>query len=523
MSRMRLWLLVCHLLFVACHDITNGKDVTESSSSEEFFRGAQNQRMTTQIEPYLNDGNQQNIVRNLRSIRKVLAGDKVNETVYVKLKHFLAVLYTAKSVFSGLHIQASDSEVNTDEPVHNAKLFVELPGSLNPGSEKVLFWSIVLNATNWTVSGIQAPGDLYENRLVGLSVGVKNMTRLQHPVKITMNLTTSMNKTLKPRCVFLNYSKMAFDSDGCDTMWSCGRTNVTCVCDHLTYFGVLMITADLSTPDLTALTYISQIGSGVSLLCLFITVLLFINNRKIRADVSMRVHMNLVVALILLNVHFLAGEPVAALHSAGLCLYIALAIHYSLLATFCWMALEGFHLYLLLVRVFNIYFRKYMLKLCLVGWGVPVIIVSLVILLRRDAYGPLALDAANSTMICYITDHTVKMVSTVGVFCLVFAFNLVIFGLTVRSVLSLHYKKEYGPGNSGRAKQNIAMLVGVTVLLGITWGVIFFSFGELSTAGLYLFCIFNSIQGLFLFLWFLMSLQKTSNSRPPTSIETRSS
>ncbi|XP_053704352.1 adhesion G-protein coupled receptor G2-like isoform X3 [Synchiropus splendidus] len=492
MSRMRLWLLVCHLLFVACHDITNGKDVTESSSSEEFFRGdggqqhppgggrrkcpAQNQRMTTQIEPYLNDGNQQNIVRNLRSIRKVLAGDKVNETVYVKLKHFLAVLYTAKSVFSGLHIQASDSEVNTDEPVHNAKLFVELPGSLNPGSEKVLFWSIVLNATNWTVSGIQAPGDLYENRLVGLSVGVKNMTRLQHPVKITMNLTTSMN-----------------------------------------------ITADLSTPDLTALTYISQIGSGVSLLCLFITVLLFINNRKIRADVSMRVHMNLVVALILLNVHFLAGEPVAALHSAGLCLYIALAIHYSLLATFCWMALEGFHLYLLLVRVFNIYFRKYMLKLCLVGWGVPVIIVSLVILLRRDAYGPLALDAANSTMICYITDHTVKMVSTVGVFCLVFAFNLVIFGLTVRSVLSLHYKKEYGPGNSGRAKQNIAMLVGVTVLLGITWGVIFFSFGELSTAGLYLFCIFNSIQGLFLFLWFLMSLQKTSNSRPPTSIETRSS
>ncbi|KAM9832145.1 adhesion G-protein coupled receptor G2 [Neosynchiropus ocellatus] len=478
--------------------------------------------MTTEIQPYLNDGNQRNMVRNLRSIRQVLAGDKVNETSYIKLKHFLAVLYRAKSVFSGLRIQASDSDVNTDEPVNNANLLVELPDSLNPGSENVLFWSITLNATNWTVSGVRASGDLYENRLVGISVGDKNMTRLQHPVKITMDLTTAVDVTYKPHCVFLNYSKMAFDSDGCDTVWYSGRPNVTCVCDHLTYFGVLMITADLSRADLAALTYISQVGSSVSLLCLFIAVLLFINNRKIRADVSMRVHVNLVVALILLNAHFLPSEAAAGLRSGGLCFYVALATHYSLLATFCWMALEGFHLYLLLVRVFNIYFRRYLLKLCLVGWGVPVIVVSLVIILRRDAYGPVGQDVANSTRICYITDHTVKMASTVGVFCLVFAFNLIMFGITVRSVLSLHYKKEHGPSNRDRAKQNIAMLVGVTVLLGITWGVIFFSFGELSTAGLYVFCIFNSIQGFFLFLWFLMSLRKTSNSRPPTSIETRS-
>lgn len=34
-----------------------------------------------------------------------------------------------------------------------------------------------------------------------------------------------------------------------------------------------------------------------------------------------------------------------------------------------WMPLERFHLYLLLVIVFNIYVRRYLLKLSLVEWG----------------------------------------------------------------------------------------------------------------------------------------------------------
>lgn len=51
------------------------------------------------------------------------------------------------------------------------------------------------------------------------------------------------------------------------------------------------------------------------------------------------------------------------------CRGLGLFLHWSLLATFSWTALEGFHLYLLLVRVFNIYVRRYLLKLSLVGWG----------------------------------------------------------------------------------------------------------------------------------------------------------
>lgn len=94
-----------------------------------------------------------------------------------------------------------------------------------------------------------------------------------------------------------------------------------------------------------------------------------LSDRKAKDDDSVKIHLNLSVALILLNVFFLSSRAAAASLSAGLCLYVALSLHYSLLATFCWMGLEGFHLYLLLVKVFNIYVKRYLLKLCLVGWG----------------------------------------------------------------------------------------------------------------------------------------------------------
>ena len=84
---------------------------------------------------------------------------------------------------------------------------------------------------------------------------------------------------------------------------------------------------------------------------------------------SLKLHINLAVALILLNLHFLLMEQVSSMVSSGACIYVGLLLHYSLLATFSWMAIEGFHLYLLLVRIFNIYISRYLLKLCLVGWG----------------------------------------------------------------------------------------------------------------------------------------------------------
>lgn len=299
---------------------------------------------------------------------------------------------------------------------------------------------------------------------------------------------------------------------------------ITCSCDHLTYFGVLMLPSTNSPPSehQEILTYITQIGCSLSLLALIITVLIFIFNRKVRSDVSIKVHINLAIALILLNLHFLPSHAAAALSSTGPCVYVALMLHYSLLATFSWMALEGFHLYLLLVKVFNLYIRKYLLKLSVVGWGVPAVIVSLVVIIDKDSYGRVAVDVSNSssTAICYITNNTVKIVTTLGAFSLVFLFNLIMFGVTIRRVVGRQQSKAFGQKERDRAKQDVCTILGVTTLLGITWGLVFFSLGYLTTPGLYLFCILNSLHGFFIFLWFVMSVRKIGPSAAQMSSST---
>lgn len=95
--------------------------------------------------------------------------------------------------------------------------------------------------------------------------------------------------------------------------------------------------------------------------------------RRRRPEKAIVVHMNLTGALLCLHLGFLLSSFRVWLLGENeedwVCRVLGLFLHWSLLASLSWMALEGFHLYLLLVRVFNIYVRRYLLKLSLVGWG----------------------------------------------------------------------------------------------------------------------------------------------------------
>ncbi|XP_071344394.1 adhesion G-protein coupled receptor G5-like isoform X2 [Trachinotus anak] len=470
------------------------------------------------VNSIMKNGTGHDSIEAIQSLEQLLEETEVNETVSMPVGNLMALLHKPKYPFEGLEIHATETEARSNQFVPNSKVSVRLPRELDAGSDNtIVFCMITWPQTNETIFG--APDVLYENRLVGLSVRHKNISGLQERVNITMTLTTGINETQELLCAYYDFSAKKYCTDGCLTTLEPGQSNITCSCNHLTYFGVLMVPANLSLEDQEILTYITQIGCSLSLIALVIALFLFMINRNVRADVSMKIHINLVIALILLNIHFLPSKIVAELSSTGLCFYVGLCTHYSLLATFSWMALEGFHIYLLLVRVFNIYVKRYLLKLAVVGWGIPAVIVSLVIIIDNRAYGHASLDSSNSTVICYIIDGTIKIATTVGVFALVFIFNVTLLGVTIRRVLSFRHTNE---SNSARAKRDICTIMGLTTLLGITWGLVFFSFGSLNAPGLYLFCILNSLQGFFIFLWFLMSLRKNRDSATNTGRETRS-
>ncbi|NWJ00446.1 AGRG5 protein, partial [Crypturellus undulatus] len=290
----------------------------------------------------------------------------------------------------------------------------------------------------------------------------------------------------------------SWSSEGCETRHSQGT--VLCRCNHLTYFAVLLIApSNISQAELVSLTYISIVGCSISataslfailLYCIFsITPLLSLSFRRKKSDDTTKIHMNLLGALFLLNSGFLLSEPLS-LATAGLCRAAAAFLHGCLLCTLAWMAAEAFHLYLLLIKVYNTYIQRYLLKLCLFGWGLPALAVTGVLLFKKETYGYLDIKTAdgykNSTM-CWLTNQ----VAHYGTLCfagLILLFNTVVLLAVVRMLRSSRRQK-------GMAMKDWATVLGLTCLLGTTWLLAFFSFGVFFVPQLYLFTILNSLQG----------------------------
>lgn len=91
--------------------------------------------------------------------------------------------------------------------------------------------------------------------------------------------------------------------------------------------------------------------------------------RKLRRDYPSKILMNLSTALLFLNLIFLLDGWITSFDIDGLCIAVAALLHFFLLATFTWMGLEAVHMYIALVKVFNTYIRRYILKFCIIGWG----------------------------------------------------------------------------------------------------------------------------------------------------------
>ena len=89
------------------------------------------------------------------------------------------------------------------------------------------------------------------------------------------------------------------------------------------------------------------------------------------------IHRNLCLSLLLAELLLLSGLD--ATENPALCGVIAGFLHYLFLATFAWMFVEGIHVYLMLVKVFDTG-RSMMLYFYLIGYGSPAVIVVISII-----------------------------------------------------------------------------------------------------------------------------------------------
>ncbi|XP_030837174.1 adhesion G protein-coupled receptor L3-like [Strongylocentrotus purpuratus] len=305
-----------------------------------------------------------------------------------------------------------------------------------------------------------------------------------------------LGANLNPSCVFLDLDQTSgeesesWKATGCE-VYASNETHTTCHCYHLTNFAVIMdvhgVQSSLSNGHETALSIISQIGGSVSIVGCVTSVAVY-EFFRLKSD-RIRVHENLGVAIAISQLIFLVGMERTDI--VWLCKAVAIAFHYAITAMFCWMLLEGVHLYVMLVKVFGT--GRMVKKYLLAGWGIPLIVagVSAGIFYKEYALGNVCWMSTRAMLISFIP--TVAIVIVVNT-----AFLIMVLHVMMRS-MSAKYKSRVS-SNTSQVKAGLKAAAILLPLLGLTWVFGFLSVNARTLVFTYMFAILNSFQGLFFFI-----------------------
>ncbi|KAG8011398.1 Adhesion G-protein coupled receptor G4 [Nibea albiflora] len=278
----------------------------------------------------------------------------------------------------------------------------------------------------------------------------------------------------------------------------------------------------ISSTDLNNLTIITQVGCGLSMFFLGIVLFMHWLLTKNVPSTSTKMLINLVVAMFLLNFTFLINNFVAALKNSVGCKIMAAAMHYFMLATFTWFAVQAFHLCLQLYMRGKVAINRYLVKVCIICWVLPSIFV--IALLSTGKYGEQFInneDSNGNVAMCWITDNDIHYIVNIGYYVVVFIFTFTTFIITMSWLFCLK-RTNAGKTQDDSSGKSIVTIMGLCCLLGITWGFAFFAYGPLRIPAYYIFTILNSFQGFFLFIYYYKNTRSQDIKGGATSATTSS-
>ncbi|XP_072178844.1 adhesion G-protein coupled receptor G6-like [Diadema setosum] len=354
--------------------------------------------------------------------------------------------------------------------------------------------------------------DALNSVVISATVGDLDITGLNDGVK-TSFVHQSPKRAENPTCVFWNSSgsggQGSWSSEGCRVL-SSEDNRTECECDHLTNFALLMdlygVTSSYDDGHQRALSIISYVGCGLSIIGLTLTFISYMmirtvkmatnKKRQLRSDRRTRVLLNLLVALLLMNVFFIVDAAISESGNPGdvPCKLLGALLHFGLLTAVAWMGLEAWHMYLALVKVFDSYRSHLMKKMGAIGWGLPLVIVGVTLGVNLDHYN-------FYQDFCWLEVGSVVFYVTFAAPALfMLLFNGVIFCLVTNQLCSLR-RRSISSSESFDGASQLRASLSITVLLGLTWALAIFMIGEAGLAFSYLFAIFNSSQGLCIFLF----------------------
>ncbi|RXG57916.1 Latrophilin Cirl [Armadillidium vulgare] len=225
---------------------------------------------------------------------------------------------------------------------------------------------------------------IVNSRVVSASLGHGRHIQLPEPVTLTFALLKHDNVS-NPICAFWDYTTSSWSDEGC-FVHSFTRTHVTCKCDHLTNFAVIMDESSgiQEEENVSPLRILAYVGCLVCVLCVAGSLLIFTLFRNISSPRTY-IQRHVCVCLLGAELAFLIG--VWRTDLPILCGITAGFLHYCVLAAFAWMFLEGVHVYFTVTRPIEsegVHLRWWHYIVAYIG---PLLVVSIAAIVDPFSFG----------------------------------------------------------------------------------------------------------------------------------------
>ncbi|XP_026198055.1 adhesion G-protein coupled receptor D1 isoform X2 [Anabas testudineus] len=296
-------------------------------------------------------------------------------------------------------------------------------------------------------------------------------------------------------CAFLNYSsnEAVWSNEGCVRSEG-NMTYSVCLCNHLTNFAILMqvVPLKLSTVHKVALSTIGYVGCSISIFCLAITLVTFAVLSSVSTIRNQRYHIHANLSFAILVAEMLLLISARFDPDTLPCKIMAVLLHFFFLSAFAWMLVEGLHLYSMVVKVFGSENSKHIYYYG-IGWGCPLLICVVSITSALDSYGKVDncwLSLKNGAIWAFVAPALFVIVVNIGIL------------ISVTRIISRISGENYKVHGDANAVKLTAKAVAVLLpILGISWIFGVLAVNTNSLPFLYIFAIFNSLQGFFVFLF----------------------
>ncbi|XP_078656427.1 adhesion G protein-coupled receptor L2-like isoform X7 [Branchiostoma floridae x Branchiostoma belcheri] len=333
-----------------------------------------------------------------------------------------------------------------------------------------------------------------------IAASINRMEQLPLPEPVVFTLEHTQENVSGPLCSFWKYDPLVligyWSGEGCAVM-ATNTTHTSCSCNHLTNFAVLMDTrgVKLASTHVVFLSAITWVGMIISICCLFCALICFSIFRGLKSDRN-TIHKNLCFNLIIAELFFLIGIDKTQYQVA--CPVFAAILHFFFLASFAWMCLEGFQLYVMVIEVFESQYSR-LKYYYLFGYGVPLVVVGVSAAIDHRSYG--------TEKYCWLQLDNYFIWSFVGPVCLILLLNVIFLTIAMYKMY-VHITHKPDQTRTNTLKSWLKGSAVLLCLLGLTWAFGLLYINAESVVMAYAFTITNAFQGVFIFIFHCLMQKK---------------